>query len=65
MSSDEEEGSKDVSSSLIHEICAKWGEVQSFMERCHPHKAVASSSINIFTDNTMFHFRYILKRRKK
>jgi hypothetical protein len=64
MSSDEEEGSKDVSSSLISEICAKWGEVQSFVERYHPDKAVASRSINIFNDNAMFHFRNVLKRRQ-
>jgi hypothetical protein len=57
MSSDEEDGSKDVFSSLIREICAKWGEVQSFLKRYHPVKAVASCSINIFNDNAMFHFR--------
>ena len=28
-----EEGREDVPTSLIHEICAKWGEVQSFVER--------------------------------
>jgi hypothetical protein len=65
MSSDEEEGSKDVSSPLIHEICAKWGEVQSFVERYHPDKAAASRSINIFNDNAIFHFTNILKRRQK
>jgi hypothetical protein len=65
MSSDKEEGSKDVSSSLIRKICAKWGEVQSFMERYHPDKVVASRSINIFNDNAMFHFRNILKCRQK
>jgi hypothetical protein len=65
MSSDEEEGSKDVSSSLIREICAKWVWVQSFVERCHPDKAAASHSINIFNDNVMFHFTNILKHRQK
>jgi len=43
----------------------KWGEVQSFVERYHPNKAVASRSINIFNDNVMCHFRNILKRRQK
>jgi len=65
MSSEEEEGREDVPTSLIHEICAKWGEVQSFMERYHPNKAVASRSINIFNDKTMCHFRNILKHRQK
>ena len=60
-----EEGREDVPTSLISEICAKWGEVQSFVERYHPDKAVASRSINIFIDNVMCHFRNILKRRQK
>ena len=33
-----EEGREDVPTSLIREICAKWGEVQSFVERYHPVK---------------------------
>ena len=65
MSPEEEEGREDVPTSLIREICAKWGEVQSFVERYHPDKAVASRSINIFIDNVMCHFRNILKRRQK
>jgi len=60
-----EEGREDVPTSLIHDICAKWGEVQIFVEQYHPDKAVASRSINIFNDNAMCHFRNILKRRKK
>jgi len=63
--SEEEEGMEDVPTTLIREICAKWGEVQSFVERYHPDKAVASRSINIFSDNAMCHFRNILKRRQK
>ena len=67
ISSEEEEeaGREDVPTSLIREICAKWGEVQSFVEWYHPDKAVASRSINIFNDNAMCHFRNILKRRQK
>ena len=65
ISSEEEEAREDVPTSLIHEICAKWGEVQSFLERYHPDKAVASRSINIFNDNAMCHFRNILKCRQK
>ena len=56
---------EDVPTSLVREICAKWGEVQSFMDRYHPNKAVASRSINIFNDNAMCHCRNILKRRQK
>ena len=32
MYSEEELGKEDVPSSLIHEVCAKWDEVQSFVE---------------------------------
>jgi len=64
MSSEEEERREDVPTSLIREICAKWSEVQSFVERYHRDKAVASRNINIFNDNAMCHFRNILKRRQ-
>ena len=43
MSSEEEEGRKDISSSLICKICAKWCEVQSFMERYY----IASHNIRV------------------
>lgn len=65
MSSEEEIVREDVPCSLIREICAKWGEVQNFVERYHPDKAVASCSINIFNDGAMSHFRNILRRRQK
>jgi len=65
MSSEEDEGREDDPTSLIREICAKWGEVQGFMEQYHPDKAVASRSINIFNDNATCHFRNILKRGQK
>jgi hypothetical protein len=65
MSSAEQEGSKDVSSSLICEIVqngvmcnVSWNDITLI-------KAVASHSINTFNDNAMFHFRNILKRRQK
>jgi len=64
MSSEEEEGREDIRTSLIREICAKWGEVQCFVEQYHADKAVASRSINIFNDIAMCHFRNILKHRK-
>lgn len=31
-----EKGKEDVPNSLINEICAKWGDMQSFVEKCHP-----------------------------
>ncbi|KDR15886.1 hypothetical protein L798_09812 [Zootermopsis nevadensis] len=55
----------DLATYLIREISVKWGEVQSFVERYHHDKAVASRSINIFNDNAMCHFINILKRRQK
>ena len=60
-----EEGREDVPTFLICEICAEWSEVQSFVERYHPDKTVASRSINIFNYNAMCHFRNILKHRQK
>jgi hypothetical protein len=36
-------------------ICAKLGEVQSFVEQYHPDKAVASRRRNIFNDSAIFH----------
>jgi hypothetical protein len=65
MYSEEEEGREHVPTALIFEICAKWSEVQSFMERYHLDTAVTSRSINIFSDNAMCHFRIILKLRQK
>ena len=62
---EEEEEREDVPDYLISEICEKWCEVQSFVERYHPNKAVASRTINIFNDNAMSHFRNILKRNQK
>ena len=56
LSSEEDEGREDVPTSLIRDICVKWGEGQSFVERYHPDKAVASRNINIFNDNAMCHF---------
>ena len=59
------EGRENVPTSLILEICAKWDEVQSFVGRYHPDKAVAIRSINISNDNAMCRFRNILKCRQK
>ncbi|XP_023230982.1 tigger transposable element-derived protein 1-like isoform X1 [Centruroides sculpturatus] len=62
--SEEEEGREDVPIALINKMCAKWSEVQSFVERYHPDNAVASRVINLFNDNAMSHFHNIVKRRQ-
>ena len=46
-------------------MCAKWGEVQLFVEKYHPDTVVANRAVNIFNDNAMSHFRKILQRRQK
>jgi hypothetical protein len=65
MSSEEEKGKEDIPTSLICEMYAKWGEVQSIVERYHPNTAVASRSINFFNDNAICHCRNILKLGQK
>lgn len=65
MSSEEEVASEDVRNSLMHRVCAKWSQVQRFVERYHPDKPVASDNINISDNNAMSHFRNILKHRQK
>ncbi|KAM3922863.1 tigger transposable element-derived protein 1-like [Leptodactylus fuscus] len=65
ISSEEEERVEDISSGLIHEMCAKWAEIANFVEQHHPDKVVANRAVNIFNDNVMSTFRKILQRRKK
>ena len=57
--------SSSISSSEIKEICAKWIEVESFVEKHHPDKSVASRVMNLFNDNVINHFRQVLKRRQR
>ncbi|XP_036130983.1 tigger transposable element-derived protein 1-like [Molossus molossus] len=65
ISSEEEERVEDISSGLIHEMCAKWAEIANFVEQHHPDKVVANRAVNIFNDNVMSTFRKISERRKK
>ena len=65
ISSDEEGGTEEISSGLIHEMCAKWAEIRNFAEKHHPDKVVANRAVNIFNDNVMSTFRKILITRKK
>ena len=46
-------------------MCAKWDELQAFVEKYHPDTAVANHSVNIFNDNVMSHFRKIVQKRNK
>ncbi|XP_074170474.1 uncharacterized protein LOC141567452 [Rhinolophus sinicus] len=63
--SSEEAGRESVSNALIKEMCAKWVEVQIFVEKYHPDKAAVSHATNTFNDNAMSRFRQMLKHRKK
>ena len=64
-SSEDEIVREDVSSALINNMCAKWGELQSFVEKYHPDIAVTNRAVSIFNDNVMSHFRRIVQKRKK
>ncbi|XP_034954627.2 tigger transposable element-derived protein 1-like [Zootoca vivipara] len=61
---EEEERQESLPTALIKEMCAKWVEVQSFVEKYHPDKAAVSCATNTFNDHAMSHFRQILKHRK-
>ena len=50
---------------VIKDMCAKWSELQSFVEKYHPNKAVASRVCNTFNDNALSHFRQIIQRHQK
>ena len=56
---------EDVSSAVVNDMCAKWSELQAFVEKYHPDTAVANHAVNIFNDNVMSHFRKIVQKRKK
>ncbi|KAM4642474.1 uncharacterized protein O3C94_016790 [Discoglossus pictus] len=64
-SSGEEEGREEAPTALIKEMCSKWVELQNFVEKYHPDNSVASRVVDLFNDQTMSHFRNILKRRQK
>ena len=64
-SSEEEHAREDVSSAVVNDMCAKWGELQAFVEKYYPNTVVANRAVNIFNDNVMSHFRKIVQKRKK
>ena len=65
ISSDEDEGWKIASSADIKKICAKWNDIQNFVELYHPDKATSSRAVYMFNDIVISHFRKVLKRRQK
>lgn len=48
-------------SSMIKDTYAKWSELQSFVEKYYPNKAVASHVCNMINDNVLSHLKQILK----
>ncbi|XP_028575874.2 uncharacterized protein LOC114592144 isoform X1 [Podarcis muralis] len=62
---EEEKRRENVPTALIEEMCAKWAELQSFVEKYHPDAAAVSHATNTFNDSAMSHFRQILKQRKR
>ena len=65
MSSDDDEGRKDAPTAVIKDMCAKWNELQNFVELYHPDKAGSSRAMYAFNDIVISHFRKVLKRRQK
>ena len=65
ISSDEDEGRKDASTAEIKEFCAKWNEIQNFVELYHPDKAASCRIVYSFNDGVVSHFRKVLSRRQK
>nr|XP_053640973.1 tigger transposable element-derived protein 1-like [Cherax quadricarinatus] len=59
-----EEGREKLPTTKIKEICAKWLEVQTFMDENHPHTAIASRAGDYYTDNVVKHLREVIKERE-
>jgi len=64
-SGSEEEEIEEAPTSLIKEIIAKWMDVKNFAEKYHHNKAQTSRNSIVWEDQTMSHFRNILRRRQK
>lgn len=67
ISSTEEEKKveESLTSNEIKKMCKMWETVKIFMEKHHPHKAVAVQTVNLFNDNVMSHLHKICKRKLK
>lgn len=53
MSAGEEDEREDAPTSLIKEMCGKWGDLRSFVEKCYPDKGEAYRTLNLFNDTVM------------
>lgn len=56
----EEEGKEKFPSSVIKEMCTKWGILQLFIEKFFPNSALSNRSLNIFNDNMMSYYYKVL-----
>ena len=65
LSSDEDGVRESVPSSLSKDMCAKWKEVQLFVEKYHPDTMLSNRTVHISIDNAMMQFRKILQCRQK
>lgn len=54
-----------LSTPLLKEICAKWDELRSLVQKYHPDGAVVHQSITQFNDKSMSHFKNLIKKRQK
>ena len=61
----EAEGREEMSTALVKIMCGKWIEVQNFVEKYHPDKALARGNVGLFDEQAMSHFNNILKHREK
>ncbi|KAF2358657.1 hypothetical protein FHG87_010586 [Trinorchestia longiramus] len=64
-SSEDEDVCEEASSAVINGMCAKWGELQAFVEKYHPDTTVSNRAVIIFNDTVMVHFRKIVQKRQK
>ncbi|KAF2358569.1 hypothetical protein FHG87_010675 [Trinorchestia longiramus] len=61
ISPSEEDEKKDTPNSVIEEMCAKWGELQAFVEKASPDNVVGNRTLNLFNDNIVWHYCKILQ----
>ena len=59
---DKIEEKEDVSSVLIKDIILKWIDLQNLAKKYHPDTVITNTTVNIFNDKVMAHFRKISPR---
>lgn len=62
---EEETSEEQLSSGELKEACQMWVNLQSFVQKHHPNKALAMNLLNSFDSDIMSPFRGMLKRRQK